>query len=53
MSNSLKDAPVYERIYALVRQVPTGRVVTYGQVAAMVGRCTPRMVGYAMACPYL
>jgi methylated-DNA-protein-cysteine methyltransferase-like protein len=29
--------------------IPTGRVATYGQVAAYVGRCTPRQVGYAMA----
>ncbi len=47
--NLLKDAPVYERIYAVVRQIPAGQVATYGQVAAIVGRCTPRMVGYAMS----
>ena len=47
--NSLKGAPVYERIYALVRQIPRGQVATYGQVAAIVGGCTARMVGYAMA----
>lgn len=40
---------LHERIYAYVRRVPAGRVVTYGQVAAAVGRCTPRMAGYAMA----
>ncbi len=39
----------YERIYALVRQVPPGKVVTYGQVAQAVGGCSARMVGYAMA----
>lgn len=39
----------YEDIYAMVRQVPRGRVATYGQIALLVGRCTPRMVGYAMA----
>ena len=33
----------------MVRSVPRGRVATYGQVARIVGRCTPRMVGYAMA----
>ena len=48
MSN-LKDAPVYERIYAVVCQIPAGQVATYGQIAAIVGQCTPRMVGYAMA----
>ena len=46
---SLKNAPVYERIYAVVRQIPAGKVTTYGQVAASVGQCTARMVGYAMA----
>lgn len=33
----------------MVRQVPRGQVATYGQIALLVGRCTPRMVGYAMA----
>jgi methylated-DNA-protein-cysteine methyltransferase-like protein len=47
--NSLRDAPTYERIYAVVRQIPPGQVATYGQVAAIVGGCTARMVGYAMA----
>jgi methylated-DNA-protein-cysteine methyltransferase-like protein len=46
---SLRDAPVYERIYALVRQIPPGKVATYGQIARMVGGCTARMVGYAMS----
>ncbi len=46
---NLKHAPVYERIYALVRQIPPGKVATYGQIAGMVGNCTARMVGYAMA----
>jgi methylated-DNA-protein-cysteine methyltransferase-like protein len=47
---TLKDAPLYERIYAVTRQIPPGKVSTYGQIAAIVGRgCTPRQVGYAMA----
>jgi methylated-DNA-protein-cysteine methyltransferase related protein len=41
--------PIYEQIYATVRQVPKGKVVTYGQVAWVTGGCTARMVGYAMA----
>jgi methylated-DNA-protein-cysteine methyltransferase-like protein len=40
---------LYARIYDYVRRVPVGRVVTYGQVAAAVGGCTARTVGYAMA----
>ncbi|MCP5157576.1 MAG: MGMT family protein [Ectothiorhodospiraceae bacterium] len=40
---------VYDRIYAWVTRIPPGKVATYGQIAALVGRCTPRMVGYALA----
>lgn len=43
-----KDRP-YQRIYAAVRRIPRGKVASYGQIARLVGRCTPRMVGYAMA----
>ena len=39
----------YHRIYETVRRIPKGKVATYGQIAAMVGRITARMVGYAMA----
>ncbi len=39
---------LYERIYRLVREIPAGRVATYGQIAKMVGS-GPRQVGYAMA----
>ncbi len=41
--------PLYEKIYAFVRQVPHGRVTTYGVIAKIVGGCTARIVGYAMA----
>ena len=40
---------VYRRIYDMVRRIPSGRVATYGQIAALVGGCSARMVGYAMA----
>jgi alkylated DNA nucleotide flippase Atl1 len=39
----------HERIYAVVKRIPKGKVATYGQIARIVGRCTARMVGYAMA----
>jgi methylated-DNA-protein-cysteine methyltransferase related protein len=46
----LEAAPVgHERIYAVVKRIPKGKVATYGQIARIVGRCTARMVGYAMA----
>jgi len=41
---------LYERIYHVVRQIPAGKVATYGQVAYLVGPpCTPRRVGWALA----
>ena len=40
---------VYQEIYEIVRQIPVGRVSTYGRIAKMLPRCTARMVGYAMA----
>ena len=47
--SDLRGASPYERIYALVARIPAGRVATYGQLARIEGRCTARMVGYAMA----
>lgn len=39
----------YERIYAVVRQIPPGQVATYGQVAELAGMVgKPRLVGYAL-----
>jgi methylated-DNA-protein-cysteine methyltransferase-like protein len=40
---------LYERIYAVVRRVPAGRVATYGQIAKITGRCGARQVGYALS----
>jgi methylated-DNA-protein-cysteine methyltransferase related protein len=40
---------LHERIYALVSQIPAGKVATYGQIARLAGGCSARMVGYAMA----
>lgn len=49
-----RPAAAFDRaVFALVRQVPAGRVVTYGQVAALLGAPrAARAVGYAMKrCP--
>ena len=43
------DTPLYELIYAVVNKIPSGKVATYGQIARLVGGCSPRMVGYAMS----
>ena len=40
---------VFDRIYDVVKQIPKGRVATYGQVAAMAGNPRwARVVGYAL-----
>jgi methylated-DNA-protein-cysteine methyltransferase-like protein len=46
MNDSL---PLYERIYAVVRRIPPGRVTTYGHIARVVGGCSAQMVGFALA----
>lgn len=45
----LNEQPIYQRICLVVQQIPAGKVATYGQIAALTGNCTARMVGYAMA----
>jgi methylated-DNA-protein-cysteine methyltransferase-like protein len=46
----MREEELYERVYAVVRLIPPGRVATYGQVAAVVGPpCDAREVGGAMA----
>lgn len=44
------SGPVFAAFCDIVRQIPTGKVATYGQVARLAGmpRCA-RTVGYAMA----
>jgi methylated-DNA-protein-cysteine methyltransferase related protein len=40
---------VYQKIYHIVKQIPRGKVATYGQIAALLG--SPRaaqMVGWAL-----
>ena len=38
-----------ERVYEIVRQIPKGRVMTYGQIAEILGEgYTPRTVGFVM-----
>lgn len=38
-----------ERVYEIVRRIPRGRVMTYGQIAYILGKgYTPRTVGFVM-----
>lgn len=43
------DKNYREKVYRIVRAIPSGRVMTYGQIAAVLGEgYTARTVGYVM-----
>ena len=44
-----KDVSFFEQVYDVVRQIPKGRVTSYGAIAAFLGtKMSARMVGWAM-----
>ena len=44
-----KDEPFFELVFEVTRQIPKGRVTSYGAIAACLGtRLSARMVGWAM-----
>ena len=45
----MRSLGFFDRVYHVLRQVPKGKVVTYGQIAYAIGapRCA-RQVGYAL-----
>lgn len=46
---SMAEKTMYARIYDAVRQIPLGKVATYGQIAAMAGNGNAaRVVGNAL-----
>lgn len=45
----MAEASFYDKVYDIVRQIPIGRVSSYGAIANYLGTAgTARMVGYAM-----
>jgi methylated-DNA-protein-cysteine methyltransferase-like protein len=47
--NKKPDRQYRERVYRVVRRIPRGRVMTYGQIAILLGEgYTPRTVGFVM-----
>lgn len=47
--NLVDERNYRERVYEIVRQIPKGRVMTYGQIAEILGEgYTARTVGYTM-----
>jgi len=50
LKTTKNSADLYEAIYELVRQIPKGRVSSYGLIAGAIGmKSGARMVGYAMS----
>lgn len=46
---NVNDKAYKEKVYELVRQIPPGRVMSYGQIAIVLGEgYTPRTVGFVM-----
>lgn len=44
-----KDENFFERVYAVARQIPYGKVTSYGAIAKVLGAArSARMVGWAM-----
>ncbi len=49
MKKTPENASFFEKVYAVVRQIPRGRVTSYGAIASYLGsRGSSRMVGWAM-----
>lgn len=49
----VNDRNYRERVYDIVREIPRGRVMTYGQIAEILGEgYTPRTVGFVMHAAY-
>ena len=45
-----KPSGFFDRVYALVARIPEGKVMTYGQIAVILGGvCSPKIVGFAMS----
>jgi methylated-DNA-protein-cysteine methyltransferase-like protein len=43
------EVSFFERVYQIARQIPAGRVTSYGAIAKAIGAAkSARMVGYAM-----
>ncbi|MDG2432988.1 MGMT family protein [Flavobacterium sp.] len=45
----MADESFFERVYVIARQIPFGKVTSYGAIAKSIGAArSARMVGYAM-----
>lgn len=48
-NESVNDQKYRQKVYEIVKKIPVGRVMTYGQIAEILGEgYTPRTVGFVM-----
>jgi methylated-DNA-protein-cysteine methyltransferase-like protein len=48
-NEQVNDQKYRQRVYEIVNEIPSGRVMTYGQIAEILGSgYTPRTVGFVM-----
>ncbi len=48
-NEQINESKYRERVYEIVCEIPVGRVMTYGQIAEILGEgYTPRTIGYVM-----
>lgn len=46
----MREPTFFDRVYAVVATIPAGRVMTYGQIAGLLGGVySARVVGFAMS----
>ena len=38
-----------DMVFEIVKEIPAGKVASYGQISRLIPGCTARMVGYALA----
>ena len=49
MTEKTTEPKLFDLIYAAIRQIPPGRIASYGQISKIVGRCSAQMIGFALA----
>ena len=48
-NESVNDKKYRQKVYEIVNEIPVGRVMTYGQIAEILGEgYTPRTIGFVM-----
>ena len=43
------NSSLFKNILQIIKQIPYGKVATYGQIATLAGTQNPRLVGFALA----